>query len=204
MVYIGNKEQCQNLIHTVSIDISESILETDSPYKILIPQDPKLKLLQKSINIKLDQNKIYEYCKIYYETILSKLNYAMYLEMASTVYVTDDKPKSFSYKYVFAAWLDINSIADVYEIKAKENGKKQILRLPGFYTYIMEALDEIIKETIDLEGYNCIAAYNQYKLAENYTPDPSIERIIGDLKEHALAMAELLEKEYNEQKNKTK
>jgi len=139
------------------ISISEDIKKNKDlgleVYDNFIPSDKFLDKYKNINNSSFDLKK--EYIKDYWNEVLSDLNpYFVIKELFHSIVVSYDNSDDLCYRHVIASWFELFLGDDIYEVVIDKEDVGVLAR-PN---YIKEVLEDVIKSSLDMKGFNSVQA----------------------------------------------
>lgn len=193
-IYTSNYQNCKSPKGiSISGDGGKKVGFQGKRIKELAPKLSWWKVWHDNIGkIPEDENLAF-YIKSYYETVLKP-----FMENSSGVDIPDgtillcyEEPADFCHRQIVAAFLELLYGQDVPEIVVHEDGTIKRVPRNKYYADIKRYLDSLIRESIDMHGYECIAAAYLFekslfleenpKLCEEFPVSPEMYRRLADV-----------------------
>lgn len=164
MIYTSNYKNIDTKLYKVVSISSDYGLKANYGGKCcykLVPKYSIWELWEKNQYLTIDE--IYNYyIELYYKVVLSKLKVEeVFKDLDNNILLCYGNNNDFSNRHIIAAWLELFLDIDIPEI---ENGK--IVNRGKIYQEIKRILENIIKQNINMHGFNCIRAAYLFEQSE--------------------------------------
>ena len=103
------------------------------------------------------------YIDSYYKEILSKLDVNKeFKELENKILLCYEDPRAFCHRSIVAAWFELYLGLSVPEVKQKGDVLVEVQR----GKFVKKYLEEVIKENVDMKGFNTLYSLNLYNKSE--------------------------------------
>ena len=154
------------LTYDITSDFGKKAKYQGISYRSLIPSRTLLKFYQdnKRILSKEELERIF-ILKYYHENLINlnplelykKLNY-----FYTSVLLSYEDVTEFSYRHIIASWFELLLDVKIQEVKIT-NSNIEVLERPS---YIKDTLESVMKENINMKGFNSLRALFLYQMGE--------------------------------------
>lgn len=146
------------------------------------------------------------YVKSYYDSVLGLFDAAdlYWLIKDSSVLLSYEKPEEYSCRDVIAAYLELYFAKTVPEVAIAEDGTITKLKRNRYYKDIKDYLEGLIKKSIDMHGFECIAAAFAYEQSLNLEKAQNLSQKYPITPESYRRLAEVLEESYKSKSKQKK
>jgi hypothetical protein len=104
------------------------------------------------------------YIREYYKQVLSKLDVNKeYKNLDNKILLCYEDPRAFCHRQIVASWFELYLKEDVPEVE-EDKDKKLVVKTSR--TFIKNYLEEVIKENVDMKGFDSLYALNLYNKGE--------------------------------------
>ncbi len=105
------------------------------------------------------------YITEYWNQVLSKLDpEKVYKDLDNSILLCYEDNMEFCHRHVVAAWFELLFDVQVPEVISEEDNLKEVERP----SYVKDYLEEVMKSTLDMRGFNSIRALYLYNKSEEY------------------------------------
>lgn len=156
---------------SISEDEGKKIGFTGETYKALAPRkDFSSKWHDNIGKISEEENNRF-YIESYYKEVLSKLDINEVIkDLKYSILLCYENNNEFCHRHIVAAWFELILGIEIDEIKVNKD-ETIVLDRPS---YIKDVLEEIMKENIDMKGFNSIEALCLYENSIMYEKQAEI------------------------------
>ena len=215
MIYTSNYESFKNSdLKTCSIsgNKGKDVGYEGNYYSKLAPKRVFWQVWHDNIGkISEEENNKY-YIEQYYELVLSKLDVEeVYRYLNYSILLCYEDSNIFCHRHIVAAWFELLLDVKVPEVKLIEGKIKKVERP----SYIKDTLEEIMKNKIDMKGFNSLRALYIFEQANKedskadiiLKSDDLCDKLAQGYRQYASYLrnkAEKVEQEYNKNNNSKK
>ena len=154
------------LTYDITTDFGKSVKYQGISYRRLIPSRVLLKLYQDNKKrLSEEELKKLFILKYYQETLININPFDLYIKLNNfytSVLLSYEDATEFSHRHIIAAWLELFLDIKIQEIKITDSNI-EFLERP---TDIKDTLEAIIKENINMKGFNSLRALYLYQKGE--------------------------------------
>lgn len=166
MFYTGSYKNCNTddyKLVSISGDCGKKVNFKGQYCKDLAPKKYFWTIWHSNIGKISEEENTKYYIEEYYKQVLSKLNPSYINELFDKrILVCYEDNMEFCHRHIIAAWIELFLEIEIPEVKV-EDSKLKMLKRPE---YIKDILEKVIKENLDMKGYECIHAYKIYTDSE--------------------------------------
>lgn len=198
-VYTSNYRNCKNSKGiSISGDGGKQVGFQGKRIKELAPKLSWWKVWHENIGQVPEDENLAFYIMSYYETVLKPLGIrkVMNLIPEGSVLLCYEDPEEFCHREIVAAYLELYLNQEVPEVIVDEYGKIEKVGHSKYYGDIKKYLEELIKGSIEMYGFDCIAAANMHEYALYLESHPELCDIFPVNTDSYRRLAEVLENEY--------
>lgn len=202
-IFTGSFKYCNTpKCISISPDGDKPVGYKGSELNNLAPKKDWYEIWKANIGQISEEENLRYFVENYYETVLSKIGIDEILGSIEedTIFVTSEDSEEFSPRNIVAAFIELYTEHPVHEVKVAPDGKLIKQKPNKYYQRIKEMLEILIKDSIDMHGFNSIAASYLYSVAESMNDDDCYT----PLKETYLRYANILEKNHNQKEASNK